>query len=123
MYATTMRKIAAVGAGSLLLLGAGAGVASAETQEEATARAKLECAEGYLCVWDDFNYTGQRTDFFECSDLPIDLRYTLGSFMNRQYAGTVAHFYGPAGEHQYSSTAPEDSPNDKGFETWEVDPC
>ncbi|TDD01416.1 hypothetical protein E1181_25320 [Saccharopolyspora terrae] len=65
----------------------------------------------------------QRTDFFGCSDLPIDLRYTLGSFINRQYPGAVAHFYGPAGEHQYSSTAPEDSPNDEGFEIWKVDPC
>ncbi|MEB3371652.1 hypothetical protein [Saccharopolyspora mangrovi] len=38
-------------------------------------------------------------------------------------AATVANFHGPAGEPQYSSTAPEDSPNDKGFDAWEVDPC
>ncbi|TDD88094.1 hypothetical protein E1202_15005 [Saccharopolyspora karakumensis] len=123
MHAALISKLAAAGAGSLLLLGAGAGLASGETQHEATARALAECEDTFLCVWDGPNYTGNRVDLFECQAGPIPLELRLGSFMNRQTPGTVANFHGAGGEWQYSSTAVEDSPNDKGFDTYLVDPC
>lgn len=123
MRAPTLREAAAVGAGCFLIMGAGAGLASGETPEEAKSRALAECNDTYLCIWEGPNFTGTRTDFLECEPGPVPIEFRLGSYMNRQTPGTVAHFHGAGGEWQYDSAAVEDDPTDKGFDTYLVDPC
>lgn len=99
MYASKMRKIAAAGAGSLLLLGAGSGVAVGETQDEAVQRAKAVCGEGTLCVWDGPDFTGNVNEFTECPDGPLPFTDfedgRAGSWLNTQYEPGEAVFWGP----------------------------
>ena len=133
MCAPTLRKAAAVGAGCFLIMGAGAGLASGETPEEASQRALVECGEGNLCVWDDANYTGHMLVYYYCD--PPDLFDEFpdgqaGSWLNHQTGSAVAVFYGPDPNNpdppwpeQYRSTAPEDSPDNKGLDLRSVDPC
>lgn len=123
MYATLLKKAAAVGAGCCLIMGAGAGLASGETPEEAKARALAECDDTFLCIWDQPNYTGNRVDFLECEPYPVPIELRLGSYMNRQTPGTVATFHAADGTFQYDSVAVRDEPTDQGFDTYQVDPC
>ncbi|GAB3692362.1 hypothetical protein [Saccharopolyspora tripterygii] len=98
MYASKISKIAAAGAGSLLLLGAGSGVAVGETQEEAVERAKAVCGEGVLCVWDGPDFTGAVNEFGPCAEGPVDFSFEdkrAGSWLNTQYEPGEAVFFGP----------------------------
>lgn len=116
-------------AGGLLLAGSSMGLASAETDQEATQRAMAEaCGDGNLCVWPEANGQGDPVKFFECG--VYDTPWPVGSWINNQYTGQVAEFIGPdpanpGGEWivQYTSTAPEFSDNNRGFDTRRVHPC
>ncbi|MDI2029608.1 peptidase inhibitor family I36 protein [Saccharopolyspora sp. TS4A08] len=93
---TRTRKIAASGAGALLLMAVGGGVASGETQEEAVQRAKAVCGEGQLCVWDGPNFSGHQNTFHDCLDAWAKFEGfedgRAGSWLNTQYAPGVASF-------------------------------
>lgn len=122
-------KAATAVAGGLLLAGSSMGLASAETEQEATQRAMAEaCGDGHLCVWPEPNGHGEMIKFFECG--LYDTPWPVGSWINNQYPGQVAEFIGPDPANpngpwivQYTSTAPEFSDNNKGFTTAQVRPC
>lgn len=98
MYASKISKIAAAGAGSLLLLGAGSGIAVGENQDEAVQRAKAVCDEGTLCVWDNPDFTGDVMQFGPCADRPVEFTFAdrrAGSWLNTQYEPGEAVFFGP----------------------------
>ncbi|SFT09720.1 peptidase inhibitor family I36 protein [Saccharopolyspora flava] len=93
---TRTRKIAATGAGALLLMATGSGVAFGETQDEAVQRAKAVCGDGQLCVWDGENFSGKVNVFHEC--LPAWAKFEgfdderAGSWLNTQYGDVVSSF-------------------------------
>ncbi|TWF96100.1 peptidase inhibitor family I36 protein [Saccharopolyspora dendranthemae] len=133
MSTTTFRskgfKAAIAVAGGLMLAGSSMGLASAETDQEATHRAMAEaCGDGYLCVWPEANGHGEMVKYFECG--VDDTPWPVGSWINNQYTGQVAGFIGPDPANpeapwivQYTSTAPEFSDNNRGFDTRQVHPC
>ncbi|TWF96103.1 peptidase inhibitor family I36 protein [Saccharopolyspora dendranthemae] len=133
MNATPIRKAAAVGAGCFLIMGAGAGLASGETPEEANQRALAECGEGNLCVWDDPGYQGRMVSYYECIEVdPFDefVDGQAGSFLNHQTPGTVAVFFGPDPNNpegpwveRYHSAAPEEMGDATPLDARGVDPC
>lgn len=135
MYASKISKIAAAGAGSLLLLGAGSGVAVGETQDEAVQRAKAVCGEGNLCVWDGPDFTGNVNTFHDCLDGPVpftdfEAPGRAGSWLNTQYEPGEAVFFGPDPANpegpwieKYRSPVNEAISEGEAFDLTGVDPC
>ncbi|MFC7340177.1 peptidase inhibitor family I36 protein [Saccharopolyspora griseoalba] len=124
-------RTAAVAAGGLLLAATAVGSASAASvQEDPTFKAMREaCGDGYLCVFSGPAGTGEMFKYYECTDA-VAAPWQIKSWINNQYTGTVAGFWGPAPANsdgpwieQYTSTAPEFDDDTRGFDTRAVDPC
>lgn len=125
-------QAAAVAAGCLLLTGTAVGSASgASVQEDPTFQAMREaCGDGYACVFSGPSGTGEMHKYFTCTDGPVAAPWKIGSWINNQYSGTVAEFWGPDPASpdgpwilQYTSTAPEFDDDTRGFDTRAVDAC
>ena len=133
-------RIFAVAAGSMLTLAtAFAGTSTAQTEEQVDVQEALHamaaaCQDGYLCIWEGPYGQGKRVDLFYCNQTVHLKDYGLervGSFVNNQYDGTVAYFYGPKDPmdgdspivQQYTSTAFEIRDNDQNKYTTHVEAC
>jgi hypothetical protein len=121
-----------VAAGTLLLAASAAGSASATSiQENPTFKTMREaCGDGYLCVFSGPAGTGEMFKYYECTADPVNAPWQIKSWINNQYTGTVAGFWGPDPAdpegpwiQQYTSTAPEFDDDARGFDTRAVDPC
>lgn len=125
-------RAAAVAAGGVLLTATAIGSAAATPAEEnSTFQAMREaCGDGYLCVFEGPAGTGAMHKYYQCTAGPENAPWKVGSWINNQYSGTVAEFWGtdpanPEGPwiRQYTSTAPEFDDDTRGFDTYAVDPC
>lgn len=78
----------------------------------------LTCAYGHLCM----TVRGTNFDFYKCQLWYVNNWYGTSLFINNQTTGTVARFYGQAGNQIWTSTAYE-SRNADWAPVWSLRPC
>ncbi|MHA6798740.1 peptidase inhibitor family I36 protein [Bounagaea algeriensis] len=134
----SLRAVAATTGATALAMGAVfAGQAAAQENQDGLEAMDAACNEGYLCIWDGPNGSGDRMDLYVCDYVNVregaegqaPIR-GVGSFVNNQTDGTVTGFHGPLPEdpegppqHQYDSTAFDIRGDTTDLNTYEVQVC
>ena len=110
--------------GKGLLLLALPGEARAREIGTPVALASTPCSERWFCAYSQQQYAGDLVEYYYC-EYKLSMPFpALGSYKNRQTAGTSAHFYDGNGAYMYDSlAAPNSSTPFNWAWVWWVKPC